>query len=341
MLNFLRRWLDELITGSFLLLVLILVVLFPVEFATAGGRLFAQSVLWSVVILVALLLIAARYTRRVRPMLRVAAEIGPMVVAVLGYSSLKLLHAAVITHWLGIASKDPWMMAADGSLFGKTPYLWFAQWGLDSRLFLEVMSIFYGLYPWTPVIVLSWFMYKGDMRQLRLGAAERADLALLRLSLLHLHSGVRPALAGDAIEAALGAVFAYLLVSDGELPLPNRLLSEPAYGQSMADGMDLPEQGSGLDAGSRGSCLRTDYHVDDCAAFPLRCRCSGRAGVDLPDLGAGAGNASSRNGGLKNKLQKIIEHPGSAHRLSVCTGSTLALQPACLLRRQPKGVRTI
>jgi membrane-associated phospholipid phosphatase len=168
MLNFLRRWLDELMTGCFLFLVLILVVLFPVDFATAGGRLFAQWVLWSVGILVALLLIAVRYTSRVRPMLRVVAEIGPMVVAVLGYVSLKLLHAAVITHWLGIASKDPWMMAADVVLFGKTPYLWLAQWGLDSRLFLEVMSIFYGLYPWTPVIVLAWFMYKGDMTQLRL-----------------------------------------------------------------------------------------------------------------------------------------------------------------------------
>jgi hypothetical protein len=168
MLNFLRRWLDELMTGCFLFLVLILVVLFPVDFATAGGRHFAQWVLWSVGVLVALLLIAARYTERVRPMLRVVAEIGPMVVAVLGYVSLKLLHAAAITHWLGISSKDPWMMAADVALFGRTPYLWLAQWGLDSRLFLEVMSIFYGFYPWTPVFVLGWFMYKGDMGQLRL-----------------------------------------------------------------------------------------------------------------------------------------------------------------------------
>jgi hypothetical protein len=168
MLDFLRRWLDELMTGCFLFLVLILVVLFPVDFATAGGRLFAQCILWSVGVLVALLLIAVRYTERVRPMLRVVFEIGPMVVAILGYTSLKLLHAAVITHWLGISSKDPWMMAADVALFSKTPYLWFAPWGLDSRLFLEVMSIFYGLYPWTPVIVLGWFMYKGDMKQLRL-----------------------------------------------------------------------------------------------------------------------------------------------------------------------------
>ena len=59
-------------------------------------------------------------------------------------------------------------MAADVALFGKTPYLWFAQWGLDSRPFIEVMSFFYGLYPFTPILVLGWFMYKGDMEQLHL-----------------------------------------------------------------------------------------------------------------------------------------------------------------------------
>lgn len=168
MLSFLRRRLDELMTGCFLFLVLILVVLFPVDFATAGGRLFAQCVLWSACVFVAGLLVAVRYTSRVRPVLRAVVETGPMVVAVLGYTSLKLLHAAVITHWLGISSKDPWMMAADVAVFGKTPYLWLAQWGLESRLFLELMAMFYGLYPWTPVIVLGWFMYKGDMEQLRL-----------------------------------------------------------------------------------------------------------------------------------------------------------------------------
>jgi membrane-associated phospholipid phosphatase len=82
--------------------------------------------------------------------------------------SLKLFHASAITAWLGISSKDQWMMAADVALFGKTPFIWFSQWGLDSRLFLQVMSSFYGLYPFTPVIVLSWFMYKGEMEQLRL-----------------------------------------------------------------------------------------------------------------------------------------------------------------------------
>jgi hypothetical protein len=168
MLNLLRRRLDELITVGFLFLALVLTVFCPVHFATPGGRALAQWVLGSVALLLAVLLVAVRFTVAVRPALRVVVEIGPMVVAVLGYVSLKLFDASVITHWFGITSKDPWMMAADVALFGKTPYLWFAQWGLDSRLFLEGMSIFYGLYPWTPVIVLGWLMYKGDMEQLRL-----------------------------------------------------------------------------------------------------------------------------------------------------------------------------
>ena len=168
MLNFLRRRFDELMTTSFLSLVLILVILYPVDFATPGGRALAQWVLGSVALMVSVLLIAIRFTDRVRPMLRVVVEIGPMVVAVLGYVSLKLLHASWITARLGISSKDPWMMAADVALFGKTPFLWFSQWGLDSRLFLQVMSIFYGLYPFTMVLVPCWFMYKGDMGQLRL-----------------------------------------------------------------------------------------------------------------------------------------------------------------------------
>jgi hypothetical protein len=168
MLNFLRRRLDELMTGSFLFLILILMLLCRAHFATAGGLALAQWVLGSVALLVALLLGMMRFTPRVGPLLRVVVEIGPIVVAVLGYVSLKLYDASVITTWFGISSKDQWMMAADVALFGKTPYLWFSQWGLDSRLSLQVMSGFYGLYPFTPVIALSWFMYRGDMEQLRL-----------------------------------------------------------------------------------------------------------------------------------------------------------------------------
>ena len=168
MLNLLRRHLDKLMTGSFLCLVLVLVLVCHADFATPGGLALAQWIIVSVALFVALLLIGVRFTPRARPPLRVVVEIGPMVVAVLGYVSLKLYHASGITNWLGISSKDQWMMSADVALFGKTPYLWFSQWGLDSHFFLQVMSIFYGLYPFTPIIVLSWFMYKGDMEQLRL-----------------------------------------------------------------------------------------------------------------------------------------------------------------------------
>jgi membrane-associated phospholipid phosphatase len=168
MLNFFRRRFDELVTGSFLFLVLVLTLLYPVDFATPGGRVFARWVLSSAGALVALLLIAVRFTPRVRPLLRIVLEIGPMVVGVVGYVSLKLLHASAITDWLHISSKDRWMMAADVALFGKTPYLWLTQWGLDSRPFIQVMSFFYGLYPFTPIIVLSWFMYKGNMEQFHL-----------------------------------------------------------------------------------------------------------------------------------------------------------------------------
>jgi PAP2 superfamily len=168
MLNFLRRRLDEIATGVFLLLVLVLTILRPPVFATEGGRILARCVLWGAGILTAVLLAAARFTPRVRPILRIVVEIGPIAVAVLGYVSLKLFDASVITTWLGISSKDQWMMAADIALFGKTPYLWFSQWGLESRLFLQIMAFFYGLYPFTPVLALAWFMYKGDMAQLRL-----------------------------------------------------------------------------------------------------------------------------------------------------------------------------
>jgi membrane-associated phospholipid phosphatase len=179
MLNFLRRRFDELVTGSFLFLILILVPLWPPVFGTPGGRAFSQWTLSVLILLFVLLLIAARFTPRARPLLRIVLEIGPMLVGVLGYVSLKLFHASDLTAWFGIPSLDRWMMAADIALFGKTPYLWFSQWGLDSRPFIQVMTCFYSIYPLTPLIALSWFMFKGDMEQLRL--VRRAVLISLYL----------------------------------------------------------------------------------------------------------------------------------------------------------------
>lgn len=168
MMNFLRRYLDELLTGSFLCLVFLLVPFYPPEFATPGGRALAQWVLRSAFLLFVLLLVAARFNSRARGLLRIVLEVAPVVVAVLGYVSLKLMHASAVTAWLGIQSKDQWMMTADIVLFGKTPYLWLAQWGLDSRLFLQVMSCFYGLYPFMPILAVIWFLFRGDTAQLRL-----------------------------------------------------------------------------------------------------------------------------------------------------------------------------
>lgn len=168
MLNYLRRHLDEIATIVFLLIVLVLTIARPPVYATAGGLLLAKIVLWGAGILVAALLIAARFNAQARSVLRVILQIGPIVVAVVGYVSLKLFRAHDITAWLGIHPKDQWMMAADNFLFGKTPYLWFGQWGLKSIPFLKIMSYFYGLYPFTPLIALAWFLYKGDGARFRL-----------------------------------------------------------------------------------------------------------------------------------------------------------------------------
>jgi hypothetical protein len=133
MLNDLRRRLDETATIVFLLIVLVLTIARPPVYATPGGLLLAQIVLWSAGILVAALLVAARFSPHARVVLHIILEIGPIVVAIVGYVSLKLLHVYDITAWLGIQPKDQWMMAADNFLLGKTPYLWFTQWGLQSR----------------------------------------------------------------------------------------------------------------------------------------------------------------------------------------------------------------
>lgn len=168
MLNFLRRRLDELVTCVFLLLVLVLTILRPPVFATAGGLTLARIILWSAGILLALLIVTRRFSALARSVLDVVLKIGPMVVAVVGYASLRLLHAEDITAWLGILPKDRQMMAADAVLFGKTPYLWLAQWGLDGHLLQRVMASFYAFYPFTPIIALAWFLYKKDHAQFSL-----------------------------------------------------------------------------------------------------------------------------------------------------------------------------
>jgi hypothetical protein len=168
MLSFLRRRFDELATIVFLLLALVLTILHPPVYATAGGITLARWVLWGAGILLVALLIGVRFNTRIRPVLDIVLQIGPMVVAVVGYVSLRLFNAGSITNWLGISSKDPWMMAADIALFGKTPYVWFGLWGFTNTSFLLAISWFYGLYPFLPVAALAWFWFKGDRCQFRL-----------------------------------------------------------------------------------------------------------------------------------------------------------------------------
>ena len=165
MLKLMRRRLDEFATGAFLLLVLVRTVLHPPIFATRGGLTLAHIVLWGAGILLAGLLIASRISPVAQRALGAVLKVGPMVVAILGYASLRLLHAEAITAWLGILPKDRQMMAADVAIFGKTPYLWFAQWGLDGQLFQRVMASFYALYPFTPLVALCWFLYTRDREQ--------------------------------------------------------------------------------------------------------------------------------------------------------------------------------
>lgn len=167
--RFLRRWLDELVTVCFLVLVFGLVPFFPPDFATPGGRALAVWVIRIAFALFALLLVAARFRPRARRALRVVLEFAPILVAVLGYVSLKLMHASAITDWLGIPARDSWMLAADNLLFGKTPFLWLAQSPLFvSRPFLQLMSFCYSLYPFTPLLVVGWFLYRGDLAQVRM-----------------------------------------------------------------------------------------------------------------------------------------------------------------------------
>lgn len=180
MLDFVRSYLDELLTGLFLFLVAVFSVAYPPIFATRGGLLLARVVLWSAAILVTVLLAASRFSSRARGALHFVFDFGPIVVAVVGYVSLRLLKAHAITAWLGIPSFDRQMMAADAAIFGKTPYLWFIGWGLDGGLFARVMSGFYALYPFTPLLAVGWFLWTGERRQFHL---------MRRALILSLYSG--------------------------------------------------------------------------------------------------------------------------------------------------------
>ena len=168
MFDFVRSYLDELLTGLFLLLAAVFIVIRPPLFATPGGLLLARVVLWSTAILLCVLLAASRFSARARRVLHFVFEFGPIVVAVVGYVGLRLLGASGITARLGIPPFDREMMAADAAIFGKTPYLWFIHWRLDSGWFARIMSDFYALYPFIPPLAVGWFLLRGEREQFRL-----------------------------------------------------------------------------------------------------------------------------------------------------------------------------
>lgn len=165
MLRSLRRSLDAWLTGLVLVLVLVLTFVDPPDFATRGGLLLARSVFWSIGVILILLFVAGRFHSVARALLQRLLLFFPMFVAVVGYAGLRLFHAEAVSKWLEIPARDSWMMAADNALFGKTPFLWLSQWGLESHFIQRVMTVFYGLYPLMPFVILTWFLFQRDMPQ--------------------------------------------------------------------------------------------------------------------------------------------------------------------------------
>jgi len=174
MLTFFRRRLDELATALFLLIVLVCTLLHPPVFATPGGLLLARAVLISSAVLMAVLVPAARWSQKARALLGLVLDFAPVVVAVVGYVALHLLNAYAITAALHIPFLDRDMLAADVALFGQTPYVLFARWGMDGVGFLRVMTACYALYPLTPMLMLGWFALNRD----------RANFLLVRRTLI-------------------------------------------------------------------------------------------------------------------------------------------------------------
>ena len=298
MLDFVRSYLDELLTSLFLLLVAVLTVVHPPHFATPGGLLLARIVLWSAAVLVCVLLVVSRFSLLGREALRFVLDFGLIVVAVIGYVSLRLFNAFAISAWLGIPSFDHAMMAADVAIFGKTPYLWFVHWGLDGGLFARVMSGFYALYPFTPLLAVGWFLWQGDRKQFHL---------VRRALIISLYSGyvcyLLIPVSGPLTLAATTAptfprVDAHLFIPGVELPLPIRLFSQLAHGQSVADCVAEPGQGAGVADGSGRDRGLRHYAFRRCARGALRNRRSRRTGVGFPDCGGGQGFAARRAVGV-------------------------------------------
>lgn len=172
MINFLRRWMDEILTATFLVMLVALARWrgAPIFAPLAQSGLTKRALLG--VAALAVLLLGAKLlglrALNLRRMGEYLVAFIPYLVALMVYESLKHMHATALTIWLGIHPKDSVMMAVDIALFGKTPYLWLAQWGLDGHIFISVMTFFYSLYYFAPIALLSWFMFMGQMNNFRL-----------------------------------------------------------------------------------------------------------------------------------------------------------------------------
>jgi membrane-associated phospholipid phosphatase len=163
---------DEIMTAGFLVFLLVLSSLrgAPIFEPVRQGGLTIRALEGAACLLI-LLLAGKGFGWRaltLRQGIQSFAEYLPYLVALMVYESLKHLHATALTVWLGIHPRDAWMMAADNAIFGKTPYLWLAQWGMDGPAFISVMGFFYSLYYVAPVAALVWFMIAGDMERFRL-----------------------------------------------------------------------------------------------------------------------------------------------------------------------------
>ena len=78
------------------------------------------------------------------------------------YESLKHLHLASLSFWLGIHPKDQLLLDLDVRLFGQTPLRYFADWGLSKGWWRELFKAFYLTFYVMPVLVMGYFQWKDD-----------------------------------------------------------------------------------------------------------------------------------------------------------------------------------
>jgi membrane-associated phospholipid phosphatase len=157
-MKFLSRYLDELLTALFWLGLLTLSVVrgSPLFEPLEDSGLAFKTVQWATLVIVLLLIFSPReFFTGVKNFIIV-------ILALMCYEGMKHMHATALTLWLGISPKDDLMMALDIAIFGKTPYLWFMDWGLDSTLSVAVLGLFYSSYYFGPIAALGYAQLSGN-----------------------------------------------------------------------------------------------------------------------------------------------------------------------------------